>query len=124
MFGSGHDFGMNRVTTTLWRPTGQVELDLVAASGWRAWPARLPEQPVFYPVLSEAYATRIAREWNVADKGVGHVTEFEVANEFLDRYEPQNAGGRELREYWIPAEELESFNAAIVGLIRLVATYR
>jgi hypothetical protein len=30
-------------TITLWRPTGQAELDLVAASGWRAWPPRLPD---------------------------------------------------------------------------------
>ena len=115
---------MERSTTTLWRPTGHAELELVGASGWAAWPPRLPEQPIFYPVLSEAYATRIAREWNVPHEGVGHVTEFDVRDEFLDRYEPQSAGGRELLEYWIPADELESFNAAIVGLIRLVATYR
>jgi hypothetical protein len=35
------------------RPTGQAERDLVEASGWLAWPPRLPEQPIFYPVLSE-----------------------------------------------------------------------
>jgi hypothetical protein len=40
-------------TTTLWRPTGPEELDLVRQSGWRAWPPRLPEQPIFYPVLNE-----------------------------------------------------------------------
>jgi hypothetical protein len=39
-------------TTTLWRPTGPEELALVEASGWRAWPPRLPEQPIFYPVLN------------------------------------------------------------------------
>ncbi len=33
-------------TTTLWRPTGPRKLDLVRASGWRAWPPRLPDQPV------------------------------------------------------------------------------
>lgn len=32
-------------TLTLWRPTGPQELALVEASGWRAWPPRLPEQP-------------------------------------------------------------------------------
>lgn len=31
-------------TMTLWRPTGPQELDLVRASGWKAWPARLPDQ--------------------------------------------------------------------------------
>jgi len=28
-------------------------LALVEASGWLAWPPRLPEQPIFYPVLNE-----------------------------------------------------------------------
>lgn len=44
-------------TVTLWRPTGPQELALVEASGWREWPPRLPEQPIFYPVLNEEYAT-------------------------------------------------------------------
>ena len=39
-------------TTTLWRPVGPEELALVEASGRRAWPPRLPEQPIFYPVLN------------------------------------------------------------------------
>ena len=47
-------------TVTLWRPTGPEELALVEASGWRAWPPRLPDQPIFYPVLSQDYATSIA----------------------------------------------------------------
>jgi hypothetical protein len=114
---------MTPETTTLWRPTGQAELDLVAASGWTGWPPRLPAQPIFYPVLTETYATRIAREWNVAHEGVGHVTAFEVRKAFLDRYQPRQAGGRDLLEYWIPAEELDDFNAALVGPIRLVASY-
>lgn len=52
-------------TTTLWRPTGPKELELVRDLDWRAWPPRLPEQPIFYPVLNEEYAVRIARDWNV-----------------------------------------------------------
>jgi thioesterase domain-containing protein len=31
----------------LYRPTGLRELQLAARSGWRAWPPRLPEQPIF-----------------------------------------------------------------------------
>ena len=37
----------------LYRPVGQAELDLIAASGWRRFPPRLSHQPIFYPVLSE-----------------------------------------------------------------------
>ena len=111
-------------TVTLWRPTGQAELDLVAASKWRAWPARLPDQPIFYPVLNRWYATKIAREWNVAAEGVGYVTRFEVDRSYLDRYPVRQAGGRDVLEYWIPAEELDEFNTHIVGAITEEADYR
>lgn len=111
-------------TVTLWRPTGPTELALVEASGWRAWPPRLPDQPIFYPVLNEEYATRIARDWNVKASGVGYVTRFRVEKAFLDQYEVQQAGGRTILEYWIPAQDLEEFNRHIVGTIDVVAEYR
>lgn len=109
---------------TLWRPTGRAELDLVAASQWRAWPPRLPDQPIFYPVLDPRYATKITREWNVPAYGEGFVTRFDVRRTFLDRYEVRQVGGRDIREYWIPAAELEEFNASIVGAIVEQAHYR
>jgi hypothetical protein len=40
---------------TLYRPVGQRELDLIAATGYRAFPPRLPDQPIFYPVLHAEY---------------------------------------------------------------------
>src|SRR3954468_4321330 len=109
--------------TTLWRPTGQKELDLVAASGWRRWPPRLPDQPIFYPVLNEEYAAKIARDWNVPRGGVGYVTRFAVCRDFLDLYEVQQVGGRDILEYWIPAEDLEELNDNIVGNIEVVTTF-
>jgi hypothetical protein len=110
-------------TTTLWRPTGPTELGLVAESDWRAWPARLPDQPIFYPVLNEAYAVLIARDWNVPASGAGYVTRFEVRTDFLDNYEVQQAGGREILEYWIPAEDLAELNRNIVGTIEVVRRF-
>jgi hypothetical protein len=86
-------------------------------------PARLPEQSIFYPVTTEAYAIKIARDWNVPASGSGFVTRFQVRKDFLDRYDIQAAGGREYREYWIPAEELPAFNAAIVGEIEVTARF-
>jgi hypothetical protein len=50
-------------TLTLYRPVGQKELDLIAASGFTTYPSRLDWQPIFYPVLTEGYAAFIAREW-------------------------------------------------------------
>lgn len=113
----------NPATVTLWRPTGPEELALVKQSGWRRWPPRLPEQPIFYPVLNEEYATKIARDWNVKASGVGFVTRFQVREEFLANYEVQQAGGRTILEYWIPAEDLEKLNDNIVGTIEVVAQY-
>ena len=84
----------------------------------------MPDQPIFYPVLNEDYATRIARDWNVKASGVGYVTRFEVEKVFLDRYEVQQAGGQTILEYWIPAEDLDEFNRHIVGLIEVVAEFR
>jgi hypothetical protein len=84
-------------------------------------------QPIFYPVLSESYANQIARDWNTKDPNSGHVgyvLKFSVASPFLDDYEVHEVGGRELQEYWIPSEELDEFNANIVGLIELIREFR
>ncbi|MCN0151933.1 hypothetical protein [Salinispora arenicola] len=107
-------------TTILWRPTGPEELELVRASGWKAWPPRLPDQPIFYPVLNEQYAIMIARDWNVSASGVGYVTRFEVYREFASRCPIRQAGGRDILELWVPAEELDEFNQHIVGLIEVI----
>jgi hypothetical protein len=107
-------------TVMLWRPTGPKELAQVEASEWRAWPPRFAGQPIFYPVLNEDYATRIARDWNVKHSGAGFVTRFEVRKGFLDRYEVQQVGGATILEYWIPAEDLNELNANIVGTIDVV----
>lgn len=110
-------------TITLWRPVGPEELALIEQTGMKAFPPRLPEQPIFYPVTTEAYAVKIARDWNVKASGSGHVTEFEVDAEYLAQYDIEDAGGKEHQEYWIPAEDLPNFNAAIVGQIRVVQTF-
>lgn len=110
-------------TLTLWRPVGPKELELIRQSGMRAFPPRLPEQPIFYPVLTEEYAVKIARDWNVAASGSGFVTRFEVKRTFIDRYDVKEAGGRSHLEYWIPAEDIDAFNAAIIGPIVVVRSF-
>lgn len=117
---------MKEESITLYRPTGKNELALIEASGFTAFPPRLPEQPIFYPVTNEAYAAQIARDWNAKhnpDK-LGYVTRFEVRKEFLDNYETKIVGGREHEEYWIPAEDLELFNRNIVGKIEVIAEFK
>jgi hypothetical protein len=114
-------------TTILFRPVGAAELALIAESGFRAFPPRLAHQPIFYPVLTESYAHQIARDWNTKDAASGfegHVLRFAVRTDFLARYEVKTVGAAIHQEYWIPAEELEAFNAAIVGTIEVIASYR
>jgi len=65
----------------------------------------------------------IARDWNVPASGVGYVTRFHVRRSFLDRYDVHQVGGRDILEYWIPAEDLPEFNDNLVGPIELVAEY-
>lgn len=110
-------------TTTLFRPVGPTELDLIARSGFARFPPRLPTQPIFYPVCNLEYATQIARDWNVKESGAGYVTRFAVRTAFLDRYEPHRVGSPIAAEYWIPAAELEAFNDAIVGPIEVIAEF-
>lgn len=114
---------MSTETMTLWRPVGPKELELIAASGDRRFPPRLPEQPIFYPVCNERYAIEIAERWNAASDGGGFVTRFEVRAEYLSHHETHVVGARHHEEYWIPAEDLDAFNDAIVGPIEVVHTF-
>src|SRR5690242_7316897 len=116
----------NAETTILYRPVGLEELELIRSTDFTRFPPRLAEQPIFYPVLNEEYATQIARDWNAKRNlsKVGYVTRFRVRNEFLQRYDVQTVGGSTHQEYWIPAEDLEEFNRNIVGTIEVIAEYR
>lgn len=114
-------------TVTLYRPVGPKELDLIRASGFRAFPPRLPEQPIFYPVLNEAYATQIARDWSSKSEqngNAGFVTRFAVRAGSLADYPVETVGSRMHQEYWIQAERLDAFNSSIVGQIEVIAEFR
>ena len=113
-------------TTLLFRPVGQKELELIQQSGFTAFPLRLPQQPIFYPVLNEEYAAQITRDWNAKHsvEKVGYVTRFRVRSTYLNQYEIQTVGGSVHQEYWIPAEELPEFNRNIVGRIEVVSEWR
>ncbi|MBX9948531.1 MAG: hypothetical protein K2Y39_05180 [Candidatus Obscuribacterales bacterium] len=114
-------------TTTLYRPVGAKELELIAQSQFLAFPPRLYFQPIFYPVMNEEYATQIARDWNTKDEAsgyVGYVTRFEVNSEYLANFEVQVVGAADVhQEYWIPAEQLDEFNRNILGKIEVISTF-
>ena len=114
---------LERETVTLYRPVGEKELVLIKQSGYKQFPPRLPEQPIFYPVLNQEYAIEIARDWNAVDNHIGYVTKFEVRAEFLTNYSVQVVGASRHQEYWIPAEDLKEFNSNIIGLIEVVREF-
>ena len=113
----------NKTATTLYRPVNQKELDLIKDSGWKKFPPRLIEQPIFYPVMNLEYARQISTQWNVPAYGIGYVTKFTVNSDYLRKFNVENVGGPIHNELWVPAEELEEFNDNIVGLIEVVETH-
>ncbi|HMB48470.1 MAG TPA: ADP-ribosylation/crystallin J1 [Afifellaceae bacterium] len=112
-------------TITLYRPVGAQELALIEESGFTAFPPRLPEQPIFYPVTNEPYATQIARDWNAMHNTPpeGYVTKSAVNADFLSHFEKKIVGGHEHEEYWIPSEDLETFNRNIIGKIAVIHSF-
>src|SRR5262245_49026675 len=114
---------MEEETVTMYRPVGPKELKLLEESGFRRWPPRLPEQPIFYPVTNEQYAAEIAGRWNAADDGVGYVTRFSVRRSFIQQYEIHKVGAAHHTEWWVPAEELDQLNDNIVGVIEVIGEY-
>jgi hypothetical protein len=109
-------------TTTLFRPVGQKEFDLIAGSEFNSFPPRLEGQPIFYPVLNEEYATFIARDWNTVDAAsgfIGYVLRFSVRTDYLVQFKVQKVGSASALEYWISAEQLAEFNDNIVGRLSL-----
>jgi len=117
---------MSNSVTTLYRPVGRTELDLIRASEFRKFPPRLPSQPLFYTVLSEEYATQIARDWNTKDEASGfegYVLRFYVHTEFLSRYEVHVVGHSRHQEYWIPAADLDELNRNIKGRVEVILEF-
>lgn len=107
---------------TLFRPVGPKELALIAESDFRSFPPRLPEQPIFYPVLNREYAEKIARDWNApsnTDGFAGFVTRFEIDDDYVRKFEVRTVGAKVHQELWVPAEELEEFNSYIRGRIAI-----
>lgn len=109
---------------TLYRPVGTKELALIEALEFGAFPPRLPEQPIFYPVTNEEYAVQIARDWNTKfDDKIGYVTRFKLPKEYLIQFERKIVGGAEHEELWVPAEQLDEFNSMIVGKIEVIGKF-
>lgn len=108
----------------LYRPVGLEELLLIYKAGMRAFPPRLPEQPIFYPVLNLSYAQQIARDWNTrSGTFAGYVTRFTVEDGYGKQFPQKQVGAAEHVELWVPAESLDDFNQHIEGSIELVDAY-
>ena len=112
--------------TKLYRPVGLRELQLIIDNGYKKFPPRLSWQPIFYPVLNQAYAEQIALEWNTSDEFSGYcgiVTAFCLPRDYLQKYPIQNVGAKTHEELWVPSEELEDFNNQIIGGIEITKVF-
>ncbi len=110
----------------LYRPVGLKEAQLILDSRCTGFPPRLPDQPIFYPVLNEDYARQIARDWNTPDAGSGYagfVTAFEVDAAYLSRFETRVVGARMHEELWVPAEQLAEFNSRLTSPVRFTEAH-
>jgi tetratricopeptide (TPR) repeat protein len=108
----------------LYRAVALQELALIYDSEMKAFPARLPQQPIFYPVLDLEYARQIASDWNVkSGQYAGYVTEFKVEDKYIRQFEKHTVKGSQHQELWIPAEEMEKFNQHIVGHIKVLEAH-
>ena len=110
----------------LYRPVGVKELELIAQAGWHEYPPRLPEQPIFYPVLNQGYAEQIARDWNTKDAASGYagfVTRFELPDDYASQFAREVVGNQSHEELWVPAEDLAVLNGKIIGTISVVAYF-
>lgn len=110
----------------LYRPVGLYEMEKILRCGGKEFPPRLPEQPIFYPVINSSYAKQIAKKWNLDDSisgFAGFITEFDIDDAYINNYEVHCVGSDEHREYWIPAKELEEFNQNIIGGIKIIEAF-
>ncbi|MDD7793146.1 hypothetical protein [Clostridium sp. 'White wine YQ'] len=110
----------------LFRPVGKAELELIEKSNYTLFPPRLPQQPIFYPVLNQKYAEEIAQRWNTQDSSSqykGYVLKFEIDDAYISQFEVQTVGRSYHQELWITAEELENFNKFIVGKIQVIKVF-
>jgi len=114
---------INKNITTLYRPVGPKELSLIKQSDWKEFPPRLPEQPIFYPVMNKEYAIQVSKEWNVPAYGSGYVLRFFIDSKYIKQFKIQNVGGNVHNELWIPAEKLDEFNSNIIGKIEVIEKF-
>lgn len=112
--------------TTLYRPIGLKELQLIMDIDFKGFPPRLEWQPIFYPMLNQEYAEQIAKKWNTGDEFSGYygiVTKFDLPSDYLQKYEVHNVGGFIHNELWIPAEDLAEFNSHITDSIQIIKVF-
>lgn len=110
----------------LYRPVGLSEAVKILESKASAFPPRLPEQPIFYPVLTRDYAEQITQQWNVPSASAGYagfVTEFHLEAKYASKFKAQVVGPSTARELWVSAEELDTFNRHLVGTICLISAH-
>ena len=94
----------------LYRPVGTKELELIKQSEYTKYPARLPEQSIFYPVLNAKYN----------DDHKGYVTKFEIDDEYFQHFDIHTVGASYQQEIWVLAQAMEKMHQHMIGKIQVI----
>ena len=109
----------------LYRPLSAEEYNAVAEKGFRGFPPRSAEQPLFAALLSQTGAKKIARHMRIEKQAehTAYVVSFLVDDAYIRQFPVQQDDEPDFRALWIPAEDVEILNQHLIGKIRIIERY-
>lgn len=108
--------------TTLFKPVNPNELEEIEKEGLTLFPKNLYKD-FFYPVVTELYAIKIAKEFIIPEYNKAVIIKFEIDTSFLKNYNIKSVGSLFNKEYWIPEKDMDEFNKNIGGKFVITKEY-
>jgi hypothetical protein len=104
----------------LYRPVGHRELELICEAGFRTFPPRLPEQPIFYPVLNASYARQIAEGWNTkSDTHAGYVTRFNIKKmNIQENFKRKSSAANNMKNFGFLQKSLQNSTIILLDILK------
>lgn len=107
---------------SLYFPVPAIEYSFIRESGYTRFPR--PNRTFIHPVPTDAYARILAASWIVTHVNIYVVHAF-IAKDFIKSYTPRQTDSvGNHKEYWIPRNDIDKLNEAIIGVIETVGVVR
>ncbi len=104
---------------TLYRPVGSNELAWIIRSGWTRFPARLIKEPVFYPIIDDAFiAQKPVQKLRHADRAAC-IIRFHVIKDYLSKHAVNHVDADMHTEVHLSPDAIDELNNNIIGLIEI-----